>query len=215
MGKKIKIDIVSDVVCPWCIIGYKRLEAAINELNLQDKIEIEWQPFELNSNMPKEGENLRDHVLRKYGASREDSDKARENIKNLAAEYGFSFNYFEEMKIVNTKKAHILLDYAHSKNLQHNLKIRLFHAFFGEQKDISDRDILINEASKIGINSSETLNALSDTNRIKKVESVMQSWLTKGVSGVPTIVFNNTNAITGAHPQATYKQILQELSLKD
>jgi len=126
---KIKLEIVSDVVCPWCIIGYKHLEAAIQELDLQDQVEIEWQPFELNPDMPAEGENLRAHVLRKYGANREDSDKARANISALGAEYGFKFDYFEEMKMVNTRDAHLLLDFAYEQGLQHALKQRLFTAF--------------------------------------------------------------------------------------
>ncbi|MFT6140792.1 MAG: putative DsbA family dithiol-disulfide isomerase, partial [Psychromonas sp.] len=98
INDKIKLDIVSDVVCPWCIVGYKHLQAAINELGLQDRVEIEWQPFELNPYMPPQGENLRAHVLRKYGAKREESDKARIDISALGAKYGFEFNYFEEMK---------------------------------------------------------------------------------------------------------------------
>ena len=69
MESVIKIDVVSDVVCPWCIIGYKRLEQAIQELGLEDKIELEWQPFELNPNMPAEGENLRQHLAKKYGTT--------------------------------------------------------------------------------------------------------------------------------------------------
>jgi len=87
MSEKIKLDIISDVVCPWCIVGYKHLEAAIKELDLQDRVEIEWQPFELNPDMPIEGEELRAHVARKYGSSREESDRARESIAQAGAAY--------------------------------------------------------------------------------------------------------------------------------
>lgn len=80
MTNKLKLEIISDVVCPWCIIGYNNLQAAIKELGVADKIEIEWLPFELNPDMPVEGENLRDHVKRKYGSSREDSDRAHISI---------------------------------------------------------------------------------------------------------------------------------------
>ena len=76
MESVIKIDVVSDVVCPWCIIGYKRLDQAIQKLGLEDKIELEWQPFELNPNMPAEGENLRQHLAKKYGTTPEDSTRA-------------------------------------------------------------------------------------------------------------------------------------------
>jgi predicted DsbA family dithiol-disulfide isomerase len=209
---KIKLDIVSDVVCPWCIIGYKHLEAAIQELDLQDQVEIEWQPFELNPDMPAEGENLRAHVLRKYGANREDSDKARANISALGAEYGFKFDYFEEMKMVNTRDAHLLLDFAYEQGLQHALKQRLFTAFFTEHKDISDRATLLAEALRVGLDPTETENALGHAERRNRLAHQEMKWQQQGISGVPTVIFNRSSALTGAHPQSTYKEVLQELA---
>ncbi|OEF23549.1 DsbA family oxidoreductase [Vibrio rumoiensis] len=212
MNDKIKIDIVSDVVCPWCIVGYKRLEAAINELGLQDRVEIEWQPFELNPDMPVEGENLRDHVLRKYGAEREDSDKARANISALGAEYDFEFDYFENMKMVNTRDAHMLLDFAHEHGLQHQLKQRLFAAFFTEHKDVSDRNILLEEAQKVGLDSVVTKSALNDADRYRRVVEQEMFWQQQGISGVPTVIFNRSSAMTGAYPQENYIAVLKELA---
>jgi len=209
---KIKLDIVSDVVCPWCIIGYKHLEAAIQELDLQDQVEIEWQPFELNPDMPAEGENLRAHVLRKYGANREDSDKARANISALGAEYGFKFDYFEEMKMVNTRDAHLLLDFAYEQGLQHALKQRLFTAFFTEHKDISDRATLLADALRVGLDPTETENALGHAERRNRLVYQEMQWQQQGISGVPTVIFNRSSALTGAHPQSTYKEVLQELA---
>lgn len=212
MSDKIKLDIISDVVCPWCIVGYKHLEAAINELGLQDRVEIEWQPFELNSDMPAQGEELRAHVLRKYGAKREDSDKARAHISALGAEYGFEFDYFDGMKIVNTRDAHVLLDYAHEQGLQNQLKQRLFAAFFTEQKDVSDRAVLLAEAQSVGLDTAAATLALDDSERRSRVVSQEQQWQRQGVSGVPTVIFNRRSAMTGAQPQATYKEVLQELA---
>ena len=212
MSDKIKLDIISDVVCPWCIVGYKHLEAAINELGLQDRVEIEWQPFELNSDMPPEGEEQRAHVLRKYGAQREDSDKARAHISALGAEYGFEFDYFDGMKIVNTRDAHVLLDYAHEQGLQNELKQRLFAAFFTEHKDVSDRAVLLAEAQSLGLDTAAAKLALDDSERRSRVVSQEQQWQRQGVSGVPTVIFNRRSAMTGAQPQATYKEVLQELA---
>ncbi len=212
VNDKIKLDIISDVVCPWCIVGYKRLEAAINELGLQDRVEIEWQPFELNPDMPREGEELRAHVLRKYGAQREDSDKARENITALGAEYGFTFDYFEGMDIVNTREAHLLLDFAHEQGLQHALKQRLFAAFFSERKDISDRAVLLAEAECVGLAPVEAALALDDDERLQRVVNLERQWQQQGISGVPTVIFNRSSAMTGAHPQSTYKEVLGELA---
>jgi predicted DsbA family dithiol-disulfide isomerase len=212
MNDKIKLDIVSDVVCPWCIVGYKHLEAAIDELGLQDRIEIEWQPFELNPDMPAEGENLRAHVLRKYGATREDSDKARANISGLGAEYGFKFDYFEEMKMVNTRDAHLLLDFAHEQGLQHELKQRLFAAFFTEHKDVSDRTILLEEAKSLGLDPTAAALALDDSERRNYIVQQERHWQQQGISGVPTVIFNRSSAMTGAHPQSSYKDVLKELA---
>lgn len=209
---KIKLDIVSDIVCPWCIIGYKHLEAAINELGLQDRVEIEWQPFELNPDMPEQGENLRAHVLRKYGAKHEDSNKARANISALGAEYGFEFDYFEEMKMVNTRDAHLLLDFAHQQGLQHQLKQRLFAAFFSEHKDVSDRAILLAEAQSVGLDPAAAALALENTERRSDLLKQERHWQQQGISGVPTVIFNRSSAMTGAHPQSTYKDVLKELA---
>lgn len=212
MSNKIKLDIISDVVCPWCIVGYNHLAAAIEELGLQDKVEIEWQPFELNPDMPPEGEELRAHVARKYGSSKVDSDRARANITQAGAKYGFNFNYFDGMKIVNTLDAHVLLDYAHQVGLQTELKMRLFSAFFTENKDVSDRNILIQEAEAVGISAKQSQAAFADEEGKSRVKARIVQWQQMGVSGVPTVVFNRTSALTGAQPQETFKQVLLEIS---
>jgi predicted DsbA family dithiol-disulfide isomerase len=211
MTKRIKLDIISDVVCPWCIVGYKHLEAAIEELGIQEYIDIEWQPFELNPDMPAEGENLRDHVARKYGASREDSDSARANIASKGAEYGFIFDYFDDMKMVNTLDAHVLLEHAKQFGLQHALKMRLFSAFFTERKDISMREVLLNEAQSVGIDKNSAETALNNPSSQQTVQEVESQWHQMGVSAVPTVVFNRESALTGAHPKESFKHALQEL----
>ncbi|ANB24217.1 thioredoxin [Alteromonas stellipolaris] len=211
MNNRIKLDIISDVVCPWCIVGYKHLEAAIEELGIKDQIDIEWQPFELNADMPEEGEDLRDHVARKYGASREDSDRARSNITKQGAQYGFRFDYFEGMKMVNTLDAHVLLEHAKPLGLQHELKMRLFSAFFTEHKDVSKREVLLNEAEIVGIEREPAELALDNPQLKREIQEVESQWHKIGISGVPTVVFNRESALTGAHPQESFKQALQEL----
>ncbi|WP_153914873.1 DsbA family oxidoreductase [Shewanella sp. TC10] len=211
MSKKIKLDIVSDVVCPWCIVGYKALEQAIAELGIEDKIELEWQPFELNPDMPAEGEELRAHVARKYGSSREDSDRARANITARGAELDFEFNFGEQMHIVNTFDAHILLDYAKQFHQQTELKLRLFSAYFTEHKDISDRAVLANELTSIGLNADEAMKLLDNPEVKSRINMEKSQWTSAGISSVPTVVFNRTSALNGAHPVASYKQVLTEL----
>lgn len=214
MSNMIKLDIISDVVCPWCIIGYNHLQVAIKELGIEDRIEIEWQPFELNPDMPAEGENLRQHVARKYGSSVEESKNARIRIASIGAEHGFKFNYFDDMKMVNTFDAHLLLDYAKSLGKQTELKMRLFTAFFSEQKDVSDREILKQELIFVGLDPEEGMRWLNDAEQRSAIRNAEKQWQQMGVSSVPTVVFNRESGVSGAHPVEGYKQILSELMAK-
>lgn len=214
MESVIKIDVVSDVVCPWCIIGYKRLEQAIQELGLEDKIELEWQPFELNPNMPAEGENLRQHLAKKYGTKPEDSVRARDNLTNLGKEVGFDFDYFDDMKMVNTRDAHVLAQWAEQFGKQTELKLALFTAFFGQRKDVSDRNTLATILNDIGLDANMGIATLDDTSNADSIEYQESQWHQLGVSSVPTVVFNMESAVTGAQPVEVYKQILSEYAEK-
>lgn len=209
--KKIKLDIVSDVVCPWCIVGYKHLSQAISELGLQEQVEIEWQPFELNPDMPAEGENLRDHIMRKYGSTKEQSDQAREDLKNRGEVIGFEFNFAESTRMVNTRDAHILLEYAKEHGKQMELKLRLFSAYFSEGKDVSNHQVLADELTALGLNADEALMTLTDEAR-NHIAAQEFEWHQMGISSVPTVVFNRTSALNGAHPVESYKQVLRELA---
>ncbi|WP_299263180.1 DsbA family oxidoreductase [uncultured Psychrosphaera sp.] len=209
MVDKVKIDIVSDVVCPWCIIGYRNLEKAIEELGIQDQVEIEWQPFELNPDMPLEGENLSAHSARKYGSTPESSAQFRVEMAARGNEVDFSFDYFKEMKIVNTRDCHVLLEYAKEFNLQTELKLRLFSAFFTEHKDVSDREVLVKEAETVGLNLNAVTAQLEDETSALHVQQVESQWQQMGISSVPTVVVNRRNAIAGAQPVEAFKQLLQ------
>jgi predicted DsbA family dithiol-disulfide isomerase len=214
MNNKIKLDIVSDVVCPWCIIGYKNLHTAISEMQLEEMVEIEWQPFELNPEMPIEGENLRDHLARKYGSTAAQSKQARENLSELGKEVGFTFNYFEQMKMVNTLGAHILLEYAHLHGKQTELQLRLFAAFFTEEKDISNHSVLAKELDAVGLDPVEGLSLLTDQESSRNIKTLENRWIELGISSVPTVVFNQTSALNGAQSIDSYKEVLSELISK-
>lgn len=209
MASKLQIDIISDVVCPWCIIGYKHLMQAIDELGVKDQVEIQWQPFELNPDMPSEGENLRVHSARKYGSTPESSQQFRVEMTERGNAVGFEFNYFDQMKMVNTHDAHILLEYAHQHHLQTELKLRLFSAFFSEQKDISDHDVLANELTAVGLNAQEAIARISNTDSRRALQEVKSQWQQAGISSVPTVVLNRRSAVSGAHPVESFKQFIQ------
>ena len=211
MKNKLKIDIVSDVVCPWCTIGYKRLEKAITELGIKDQVEIEWQPFELNPNMPAEGQNVNEHITEKYGSTAEQQNQSKEMMTEAGAELGFKFDYFDKMRMVNTFDAHILLEYAKDFGKQTELKMTLTKAFFSDRKDVSDRDVLREALLSVGLNVDEAFATLDNEEAKNKIRTIQNQWKNMGVNSVPTIVFNRKSAVTGAQPVATFKQVLSEL----
>ncbi|PKA99206.1 putative DsbA family dithiol-disulfide isomerase [Flavobacteriaceae bacterium MAR_2009_75] len=211
MKDKLKIDIVSDVVCPWCTIGYKRLDKAISELGIQDQVEIEWQPFELNPNMPAEGQNVQEHIGEKYGSTLEQQKESQQRMAEAGEELGFTFDYFDEMRMSNTLEAHILLEYAKTFGKQTDLKMRLTTAFFSERKDVSKREVLKEALLDVGLNAEEAFAKLDDDDAKYEIKSKEAYWQNLGVKSVPTIVFDRKSAITGAQPVETFKEVLSEL----
>ena len=211
MTARIKLDLISDVVCPWCIIGYKRLQQAIKASGAGDSIDIEWQPFELNPGMPAEGENLQAHIARKYGSSADEYKRTQTNIEQLGAELDFRFDFFDDMKIVNTEDAHILLDYAQGFGKQTELQMRLFDAYFNEHKDISDRQVLKAELHQLDLDADAGLLRLGSSEAREQVKTAETFWQGHGISSVPTMVFNRSSALTGAQPVAVYQRLLSEL----
>ncbi|WP_405377733.1 DsbA family protein [Nonlabens sp. Asnod3-A02] len=215
MKEKLKIDIVSDVVCPWCTIGYKRLEKAINELGIQDQVTIEWQPFELNPNMPVTGQDLTEHIAEKYGSTLQQQKDSRQHMSDAGEELGFTFDYFDGMRMVNTFDAHVLLEYAKEFDKQTELKMRFTTAFFSERKDVSKRDVLKEALSDVGLNAEEGLARLESDEARNEVRTAQSYWQNLGVTSVPTIVFDRKSAVTGAQPVDTFKQVLNELMKED
>lgn len=211
MSEKLKIDIVSDVVCPWCAIGYKRLEKAITELGFEDKVSIEWQPFELNPGMPPEGQDLTEHIAEKYGSTLEQQQASQQNMTEIGEELGFKFDYFEGMRMANTFDAHVLLEFAKDFGKQTQLKLRLMNSFFNERQDVSDRAVLKQALLDVGLNADEALAKLDSEEARYEVRNKQGQWKNMGVNSVPTIVFNMKSAVTGAQPVDTFKQVLTDL----
>ena len=212
MKDKLKIDIVSDVVCPWCTVGYKHLQKAIEDLNIEDQIEIEWQPFELNPHMPEEGQDLTEHITQKYGSTPEQQKVYRQRLIDAGNNVGFTFDYFDGMRVVNTFNAHVLLEYAKQFGKQTELKMRLTTAFFSERKDVSKEEVLKQALLDVGLNAEEALAKLKDDDARFEVQRNKQYWQNLGVRSVPTVVFNRKEAVTGAQPIEVFKSILKEFT---
>ena len=150
MAMPLRIDFVSDVACPWCVVGLRSLMKALDAVGDKVEAEIHFQPFELNPDMPPEGENTAQHVARKYGANPERSAASRNAIREHGEALGFDFNYSSESRIWNTFDAHRLLYWAGIEGRQLEMKEALFAANFTEQKSTSDHEVLIGAAKTAG-----------------------------------------------------------------
>ncbi|GAA6192838.1 DsbA family oxidoreductase [Phaeobacter sp. NW0010-22] len=206
---KVQIDIVSDVVCPWCIVGFKQLDQALSDIGAQAN--LLWHPFELNPNMPAEGQNLGEHIREKYGSSPEQSQQARAQLTQLGSDLGFAFNFSDDSRIVNTFQAHQLLDWAALQGRQHVLKLALFSAYFTQEQDVSDSDVLIRCAVSAGLDGDAAQQVLSSGSHAASVREKQQFWTERGISGVPSMVFEGKFLITGAQGVETYTQVLQRV----
>lgn len=206
----IKVDIVSDVVCPWCIIGYKQFEQALNQCELTAS--VRWHPFELNPKMAQGGQNLREHIAEKYGSKPEDSAAAREKMTAIGKSLGFEFNYADDMRMYNTFRAHQLMHWAGGSGLLHHLKMELFNAFFTRQLNVDDVEVLADCAEAVGLSRDEALAVLSDGRHVEAVRNHEEFWTSQGVQGVPAMVFNERHLVSGAQGVDNYVSILQQLT---
>lgn len=204
------VEIVSDVVCPWCVIGYRQLLTASNETGIP--IEVTWRPFELNPTMVEEGENLREHLHNKYGTTLEGSIKARARLTALGAELGFTFNYADDMRMWNTFRAHQLIAWAEEQGRGHDMKQALFGAFFTHRRNLADIDVLVAEAGAIGLDAADAKQALTTESHAQNVREREALSHAQGINGVPAMIFNGRHLVVGARGVETYTQVLSELS---
>ncbi|WP_137701383.1 DsbA family oxidoreductase [Marimonas lutisalis] len=206
----LRIDIVSDVVCPWCIIGYRQLSQAIAATGITPQ--FLWHPFELNPQMPPEGQNLREHLAEKYGTTRDDSDRARARLSELGASLGFTFNFTDDSRMVNTFRAHQLIEWAEAQGRQTDMKLALFKAHFTDGRDVSDIGTLAAIAGELGLDAADARAALETGRFAPEVRTIQRFWIDKGVRGVPAMVFDLTHLVTGAQGADTYAQLLTRFS---
>jgi len=206
----IEISIVSDVVCPWCIVGYKQLEAAAADASID--INVTWHPFELNPQMPSEGQNLQEHICEKYGTTVEQSIENRDRLTVIGKELGFDFQFSDDSRMVNTFSAHRLMHWASLTGHKNALKSALFDAHFTQQRDINDHAVLVDVAESLGLDKDEAQRVLVENQFETEVREEQQLWASRGITGVPAMVFENQYLVTGAQGTDNYKQILGKLA---
>ena len=205
----LRIDIISDVMCPWCVIGYRQLAAALDAKDIEH--EIHWHPFELNPNMPADGQDMRAHLIEKYGITAAQSDTNLANMAALGQELGFQFNFADGFRMHNTFNAHQLLHWADEKGRKHDLKQALFEAHFTHGRNLSDRAVLVDIAAETGLDRDEASAVLDDQKFAAKVRQELQFWTKQGISGVPAVVFDRKHLVTGAQGVENYKSMLDQL----
>lgn len=209
MKPVIQIDIVSDVVCPWCVIGYGRLKKALANYASQLDVNIVWHPFELNPDMPPEGANLRSHLSKKYGTTLEGSIRARAMLTEEGRKVGFTFNYFDEMKMLNTHQCHQLLHWAKDSGLQNQLAEALFEHFFSNKGTFTEEELVI-VAEKAGLDSAQAGSILANNTYSEDVSLIGQQWHQKGFHAVPLFIFNGERALSGAQDVETFEHLLNQ-----
>jgi predicted DsbA family dithiol-disulfide isomerase len=212
MPKPMKIDFVSDVSCPWCIIGLRGLEEALARTGELIAADITFQPFELNPQMGKEGQNIGEHVAQKYGSTPEQSAANRAMIRDRAAALGFSIQMSESSRIYNTFDAHRLLHWAHAEGKQAALKHALFDAYFIDQQDPSDHKVLVAAAAKAGLDPARAAEILASNEYAADVRAAEQLWQSRGISAVPAVVINDRFLISGGQPPEAFENALREIA---
>jgi predicted DsbA family dithiol-disulfide isomerase len=213
--KELQIDIVSDVVCPWCAIGYGNLTQALDQLSESISAKIEWHPFQLNPYMGKEGQDINEHLEEKYGLTEAQLKENKQRIKDVGKQAGVEFTFEQRARIYNTLDCHVLLHYAQEQGKQTELKLALFKAYFSDGKDVSDQAVLVSVAESVGLDPIASQAVLNDDDYQKAVKDEESKFKSMGISSVPAFIINNKYLISGGQPVDSFLQTLKEISEKE
>ncbi|MFT2091856.1 DsbA family oxidoreductase [Paraglaciecola sp. 2405UD69-4] len=214
-NKTLTIDIVSDVSCPWCIIGYKALEKALSNLAPSIQASITWQPFELNPQMPQEGQEITEHITQKYGISPEQAAQNREAIVQRGLSVGYEFGERRGGGMIyNTFNAHRLLHWAEElgRDKQMALKLALFDLYFKENGNPSDAEQLLSVVEKVGLDVAEAQAILESDKYTADVRKQQQHYQSAGISSVPAVIVNNKHLISGGQPTEIFEKALKQIA---
>ena len=208
----LRIDFVSDVVCPWCAIGLASLEQALQRLQGEVAADIHFQPFELNPQLPPEGEDIAGHLQRKYGMDEAQLAQNQERIRQRGAELGVVFDLGARSRIYNTFDAHRLLHWAETEGRQRELKHALLRAYFSEGKDVSDRDTLLAIAASAGLDAGRARAILDSGEFAEEVRATERFFQQLGISGVPAIIIERRHLVSGGQPPEVFERALREIA---
>jgi predicted DsbA family dithiol-disulfide isomerase len=206
-----KIDFVSDVSCPWCAVGLKALQTALERVGQEVAADLHFQPFELNPQMGPEGQDIVEHINQKYGPSA-DIGRSQQALKARGDSLGFHFDFERRNRIYNTFDAHRLLHWAEGEGRQHALKNALFTAYFTEGRDPSNHDVLVSVAGSVGLDVQRARQILSSDEFARDVREREQYYTGLGIHAVPAVIINDRHLIQGGQPPEVFEQALRQLA---
>jgi len=212
----LRIDFVSDVACPWCAVGLASLQQALSKLDGSVSAEIHLQPFELSPDMPFEGEDAVDHIMHKYGISEAQSEANRKALRERAAAVGFAYNMQRGSRVWNTFDAHRLLHWAELQDRDKAvaLKQALFRAYFTDNENVADRDVLVRTAGGAGFDGDAARRILESGQYSDEVRSQERRWQHAGIHSVPAAVVNGQFLISGGQPPEVFENALREIAAR-
>lgn len=208
---EIAIDIISDVVCPWCIIGYRQLERAIATIGDRAHFTLRWHPFELAPGLAPEGIAIQDYMRARYNASPETSRANRARLVETGAALGIDFRFDENSRIYSSFNAHQLLHWAGLHDAQTALSLELFALYFTEQANIADPETLVSAAGRAGFDRDEARALLADQRYAAQVSGEMAYWRNENITGVPAYILASGFMIPGAQEAGTFVRIFEKL----
>ncbi len=210
----LRIDIVSDVVCPWCIIGYKQVERALAMIETDLAPEFWWHPFELNPNMGADGQDVGEHIAQKYGSTPEQSQANRQRLADIGNSVGFAFSTAKDRRIYNTFAAHKLLFMAgheHGWRRQTALKLALFKAYFQDDRNVGDEAVLVDVAQGEGFDRDAITAWLADEALSDQVRAEQAQWRDQNITGVPAIIFDQRFMVPGAQSAEVFADVINKV----
>jgi len=208
----LRVDFVSDVVCPWCAIGLASLEEALKRLDGEVAADIHFQPFELNPRMGPEGEDIVEHLSRKYGMAPAQVAANQEAIRARGAALGFAFDMDKRQRTWNTFDAHRLLHWAALEGRQRELKHALLRAYFTAGRNVSDRAALVEIAAGVGLPADGARQVLAGDAYADEVRRDEQYFLQAGIQAVPAIILDRRHLISGGQSPEVFEQALRQVA---
>ncbi|MBP1163929.1 putative DsbA family dithiol-disulfide isomerase [Chryseobacterium sp. PvR013] len=205
-----KIEIWSDVMCPFCYIGKNNFEQALSKLPFKDEVEVEWKSFQLDPTLdPKETQDTIQYFREKKGVAEAQATQMLGQVRQMGKGAGIDFNFGKTL-ITNTFSAHKLLHLAKKHNKANEMEEALFIAHFIDGKNVGDRDVLVGLAEHLGIDKDEAIQAVTTDQLDYEVNQDIQEARNNGVSGVPFFVLNGKYAVSGAQPVEVFENALQQ-----